>query len=77
MLMHGDEPIEVTLPITVDLEVIESDISTKTATITPQSKSSVVETGYRIDTPSFIKVGDVIKVDTRTGSYIERVSTGK
>jgi len=36
-----------------------------------------VETGARIDTPSFIKVGDVIKVDTRTGSYIERVSTGK
>jgi elongation factor P len=77
MLMHGDEPIDVTLPITVDLEVIESEISTKTATITPQSKSSVVETGARIDTPSFIKVGDVIKIDTRTGTYIERVSTGK
>ena len=77
MLMHGDEVIDVTLPITVDLEVIESEISTKTATVTPQSKSSVVETGYRIDTPSFIKVGDVIKVDTRTGIYIERISTGK
>ena len=77
MLMHGDEPIDVTLPITVDLKVIESEISTKTATITPQSKSSVVETGARIDTPSFIKVGDVIKVDTRTGNYVERVSTGK
>jgi elongation factor P len=36
-----------------------------------------LETGYRIDTPSFIKVGDVIKVDTRTGNYVERVSTGK
>jgi elongation factor P len=77
MLMMGDEPIDVTLPITIDLKVIETEISTKTATITPQNKSSVLETGYRIDTPSFIKVGDVIKVDTRTGNYVERVSTGK
>jgi elongation factor P len=77
MLMMGDEPIDVTLPITIDLKVIETEISTKTATITPQMKSSIVETGYRIDTPSFIKVGDVIKIDTRSGNYVERVSTGK
>jgi elongation factor P len=77
MLMYGDEPIDVTLPITIDLKVIETEVSTKTATITPQMKASILETGYRIDTPSFIKVGDVIKVDTRSGNYVERVSTGK
>jgi elongation factor P len=77
MLMMGDEPIDVTLPLTIDLKVIETEISTKTGTITPQMKSSIVETGYRIDTPSFIKVGDVVKIDTRTGNYVERVSTGK
>jgi elongation factor P len=77
MLMHGDEPIDVTLPITIDLKVIETEVSTKTATITPQMKGSIVETGYRVDTPSFIKVGDVIKIDTRSGNYVERVSTGK
>jgi elongation factor P len=77
MLMMGDEPIDVTLPLTIDLKVIETEVSTKTATITPQMKSSIVETGYRIDTPSFIKVGDVIKIDTRSGNYVERVSTGK
>jgi elongation factor P len=77
MVMYGDEPIDVNLPITIDLKVIETEVATKTATITPQSKSSVVETGYRVNTPSFIKVGDVIKVDTRTGSYVERVSSGK
>ncbi len=77
MLMYGDEPIDVTLPITIDLKVIETEVSTKTATITPQMKSSIVETGYRIDTPSFIKIGDVIKIDTRSGNYVERVSTGK
>ncbi len=77
MLMYGDEPIDVTLPITIDLKVIETEVSTKTATITPQMKASIVETGYRIDTPSFIKAGDVIKVDTRSGNYVERVSTAK
>ncbi len=77
MLMMGDEAIDVQLPITIDLKVTETEMSTKTATITPQMKSSVVETGYKVDTPSFIKVGDVIKIDTRTGNYVERVSTGK
>jgi elongation factor P len=77
VLMFGDEAIDITLPITIDLKVTETEVSTKTATITPQMKSSVVETGYRIDTPSFIKVGDVIKIDTRTGNYVERVATGK
>ena len=77
MVMMGDEPIDVQLPITIDLKVIETEVSTKTATITPQMKSSVVETGYKVDTPSFIKVGDVIKIETRTGNYVERVSTGK
>jgi elongation factor P len=77
VLMFGDEAIDITLPITIDLKVIETEISTKTATITPQMKSSVIETGYRVDTPSFIKVGDIIKIDTRTGNYVERVATGK
>jgi elongation factor P len=77
MLMMGDEAIDIQLPITIDLEVTDTEVSTKTATITPQMKSSVVETGYRVDTPTFIKVGDVIKIDTRTGNYVERVATGK
>jgi elongation factor P len=76
-LMMDDQPIDITLPITVELKVVESEISTKTATITPQAKTSVLETGYRIDTPAFIKEGDTIKVDTRTGTYVERVATAK
>jgi elongation factor P len=77
MLMMGDEPIDIQLPITIDLKIVETAVSTKTATITPQNKESVVETGYKVGTPTFIKVGDVIKIDTRTGNYVERVSTGK
>jgi elongation factor P len=77
MLMWGDQPLDITLPITVDLKVVETEISTKTATITPQLKQSILETGYVAGTPSFIKEGDVIKVDTRTGAYVERVNAPK
>jgi elongation factor P len=77
MLMMGDEAIDVQLPITIDLKVIETESSLKSATITSQNKESIVETGYKVGTPTFIKVGDVIKIDTRTGNYVERVSTGK
>jgi len=77
MLMMDDQPIDITLPITVELKVVESEIATKAATITPQSKTSVLETGYHIDTPAFIKEGDIIKVDTRNGTYVERVATAK
>ena len=74
MLMAEERPIDITLPITIDLKVVETEISTKTATITPQMKQSVLETGYAIGTPTFIKEGDIIKVDTRTGAYVERVN---
>jgi elongation factor P len=76
MLMMGDEAIDVQLPITIDLKVIDTEAALKGATITAQQKESVVETGYKVGTPAFIKVGDVIKIDTRTGTYLERISTG-
>jgi len=77
VLMVGDEPIEVTLPTFVELQVTGSEIATKTATITPQNKAARVETGATIGVPIFIKEGDIIKIDTRTGAYVERVTTRK
>ncbi len=77
MLMWDEQPIDITMPITVDLKVVQTEISSKTATITAQMKQSVLETGYVIGTPTFIKEGDTIKVDTRTGAYVERVSATK
>ena len=77
ILMMGDKPIDITLPIFVELKVIESEVTTKTATITPQTKSATLETGYDIEVPPFVKEGDIIKVDTRTGTYVERVGTKK
>lgn len=77
MLMMGDRPIDITLPTFVELKVVESELTTKTATITPQMKSATLETGFVIGVPTFVKEGDILKVDTRTGTYVERVSTKK
>ena len=77
MLMLGETPIDITLPTFVELKVVETGLATKAATITPQSKAAVLETGYTIAVPAFVKEGDVLKVDTRTGTYVERITTRK
>ncbi len=76
MLMMGDKPLDITLPTFVELKVMKSDVTAKTATITPQMKPAIMETGFAMEVPPFVQEGDIIKVDTRTGSYVERV-TGK
>ena len=77
LLMMGDEPLDITLPTFVELTVVGSDAAMKTATITAQNKSARLETGFSIGVPAFIKDGDLIKVDTRTGAYVERVTSRK
>ncbi len=76
MQMMGDKPIDVTLPITVDLAVVKSTVAARADTITAQMKAVELETGYTAQVPVFVKEGDIIKIDTRTGAYVERV-TGK
>ena len=76
-MMLEEKPLDITLPIFVELKVVKSDIATKTDTVTAQMKSATLETGYQIDVPTFIKEGDFIKVDTRTGTYVERVVAKK
>ena len=77
ILMMGDKPIDITPPTFVELKVVESGVATKTGTITPQTKAAILETGYTIAVPAFVKEGDILKVDTRTGTYVERVGTKK
>jgi elongation factor P len=76
MQLMDETPIDIMIPTFVELQVVETSASIKTGTVTAQLKSARLETGATIDVPSFIKEGDVIKVDTRTGAYVERV-TGK
>jgi len=66
--------IGVELPITVELEVVETGPGFKGDTATAGNKPAKLETGITIQVPLFISNGDIIKVDTRTGQYLERVS---
>ncbi|MBI2851173.1 MAG: elongation factor P [Chloroflexi bacterium] len=74
--MFGERPLEIEIPTFVELKVVSSAATLKAATVTAQYKPAQLETGATIDVPPFIQEGDMIKVDTRTGTYVERV-TGK
>ena len=71
---YQDEVVDIELPIAVELEVIETEPGFKGDTATGGSKAAKLETGFTIQVPLFINEGDVIKIDTRTGTYLERSS---
>ena len=71
--MYNGRAVVVTLPNTVDLTVKETDPEIKGATATNQYKKAVMETGLEVQVPPFIKVGEKLRVDTRTGEYVTRV----
>ena len=65
--------IGLTLPNFVVLEVIETAPGEKGNTVTGASKPAVVSTGYTVNVPLFVNEGDQLRIDTRTGEYVERV----
>jgi len=73
VLMDGDKPVAIELPTFVELEVTETEPGVRGDTAQGGSKNATLETGVVVSVPLFIEVGDVVKVDTRTGKYIERV----
>ena len=70
---YGNEPLDIELPITIDLEVVQAEASVRGDTATGVTKKVTTETGVEVDVPAFVNVGDVIRVDTRTGTYVTRV----
>jgi len=74
LLTYQDQPVDVEAPITVNLEVTQTDPGIKGDTATGGTKPATLQTGLTVNVPLFINVGDVVKVDTRTGDYLERVS---
>ena len=70
--LYNGRPVIVNIPNTVDLEVVETAPEIKGATATNQYKPATLETGLEIQVPPFIKVGEVVRVDTRSGEYITR-----
>ncbi len=74
ILFFEGEALDVDLPASVVLEVIEAEPAVKGDTVSNLTKNAKVETGLEVKVPLFIKVGDTIKIDTRTKEYIERVN---
>jgi elongation factor P len=72
LLSYDGKVIGVDMPNNVYLKVVKTEIGAKGDTATTALKESEVETGQRVMVPLFINEGDVIKVDTRTGQYLER-----
>src|ERR671928_935517 len=68
-----DKPVSVEIPASIDLTVTETPPSIKGATATNQYKEAVLETGLKVQVPPFIGPGEKVRIDTRTGEYIERV----
>jgi len=73
ILFFQDRPIDINLPIFVDLKVTEAEPGIKGDTASGASKPITLETGYGIQVPLFIEQGEVLRLDTRTGQYVSRV----
>ena len=73
LTFYQNEPLDIELPTSVDLKVVQADVAVRGDTATGVTKKVMVETGASVDVPMFVKEGDVIRVDTRTGEYVTRV----
>jgi elongation factor P len=69
---HDGKPLAVELPATVDLLVIETEPSLRSATVTNVTKPAKLETGLIVQVPQFINAGEKIRVDTNDGKYVQR-----
>ena len=73
ILLYHDEPIAVELPVFMELKVVETDPGIRGDTASGGTKLAVVETGASVKVPLYLESGEVIKIDTRTRAYVERV----
>jgi elongation factor P len=74
VLYHDNKPISLELPNSVELKIIETEPGVKGDTASGGSKPAKLETGLVVQVPLFLEEGEVLRIDTRTGEYIERVS---
>ncbi len=72
VLLHNGKPIGVEVPIFVELKVESTEPGVKGDTASGATKPATLETGMTVQVPLFVNEGDVLKIDTRTGKYIER-----
>ncbi len=72
LTFYQGAPLDIELPTSVDLKVISAEMAIRGDTATGVTKKVKVETGVSVQVPNFIKEGDTIRVDTRTGEYLTR-----
>ena len=75
LLFDGSEILDIRLPAHVNLKVVETEPGIKGNTATGATKPAKVETGYLVQVPLFVVEGNILKIDTRTGEYIERLKS--
>ncbi len=75
LLFDGSEILDIRLPAHVNLKVVETEPGIKGNTATGATKPAKVETEYLVQVPLFVVEGDILKIDTRTGEYIERLKS--
>ncbi len=73
LTFFGEEALDIELPTSVDLKIEAADPSARGNTATGVTKQVITNTGLKVQVPSFVNVGDMIRVDTRTGAYVTRV----
>lgn len=69
---HQQTPVGIQLPTTVDLEVVETEPGLKSATASSVNKPAKLETGLVVQVPPFVNAGEKVRVETASGSYLER-----
>lgn len=72
LTFYEGQPIDIELPTSVELKVVESEPGVRGDTATGANKQATMETGLKVMVPLFVNVGDSIKVDTRSGEYLTR-----
>jgi elongation factor P len=74
VLLYNERPVGISLPSHIVMEIVETEPGVKGDTATNVTKSATVQTGLQVQVPLFIKQGEKVKIDTRTGAYVERVN---
>jgi len=74
VLVYDEKPMTISIPIKLELKVTEAQAAVKGNTVSGGSKIVTLESGATVQTPMFINEGDVLKINTTSGEYVERVS---
>ena len=73
VLLFKGKVVEITLPTFIEKEIVSTEPGARGDTATNVTKPAQIDNGYEIAVPIFLNIGDVVKIDTRTGQYVERV----